>query len=190
MRTRRHFIGTMVLLSATVTSASALKCANPARGDTHDVADNAGLELHLEALNDGLAATLINRSAVTRRILYDSDIQPSRLVLLGADSKPARSFDERTRRKIDRQVSNGMYTEIAPGQRVEIERVQFDKESDGYTASWGPFRFSELRAGLWKARVSFDSRIDWVTSGGREVPAANPVWTGKLISNEVALRLR
>ena len=190
MRTRRQFIGTIVLLSATVTSASALKCANQARGDTHDVADNAGLELHLDALNDGLAATLINRSAVTRRILYDSDLQPSRLALIGADGKPAGSFDERTRRKFDRQVSNGMYTDIAPRKSVEIERVQFDKESDGYATRWGPFRFGELRAGLWKARDSFDSRIDWVTSGGREVPAANPVWTGKLISNEVALRLR
>ena len=153
------------------------------------VAAESGLELRLEVNGLGVQAMLINRSGALRSVLNNSDLEPSRLMLTSSAGKQVAPFDERTRRKFDTSVSLAMYSDIAAGGSLKLEQARFVKAPDGYELSWGPFRFSEISAGAWKARLEFESNIDWITTGGKRVPAGKPVWKGKLLSNEVELHL-
>jgi len=156
-----------------------------------EMAEDARFEVHLATPGSlGLAAALVNRSGTAQAALYHADLQPSRLVLKDSSGNEASPFDERTRRKYDRSVSRGMYAEIPPGGRLAIGSGQFRKLPDGYELRWGPYRFSRMGAGAWTARVTFESRIDWVSDRktGKREPYGK-VWIGSASSDEVRFEL-
>jgi hypothetical protein len=155
------------------------------------VGANGGLELRLELVSGTeLEAVLINRGRAAVRVLKDSDLQPSTLSLSDDSGRRVEAFDERRRRKFDTSVSEAMYSEVAPGGKLVLERSAFQKVDGEYQLVWGPFRFAELSPGAWKARAAFESKIDYVTEGGRQVRVKWPVWKGSVSSNEVEVRLR
>lgn len=151
---------------------------------------NSVLDLVLSPVKDlGLEARLHNRSNASVWLLLDADLQPSRLTLTGPNGRTAQPFDERTRRKFDTSVSDAMYTEIAAGSSVVLASESFELSSGTYELKWGPYLFSELPPGSWRAQVELESKITWVTKGGQEQPAQHRVWKGKLQSNELTITL-
>jgi hypothetical protein len=155
------------------------------------MAEDARFEIHLATAGAlGLEAALVNRSGTLQAVLYHADLQPSRLVLKGPAGTEVTPFDERTRRKYDRSVSRAMYVEIPPEGRLGIGGGQFRKFPDGYELRWGPYRFSRIAAGAWTARVTFESRIDWVTDRktGKRAPYGK-VWLGSASSDEIHFEL-
>lgn len=155
------------------------------------VAGSEGFELRLTAEDaTDLRATLYNRSNAARSVLKSSNLQPPSLELVNSAGKRLKPFDERTRRKYDRSVSQGMYTRLKPGAGEVLESGQFQKEEEGaYSLRWGPYTFREVPPGTYTARAAFESAIDWVTRDGREAPARDAVWKGKLTSNPIEIRL-
>jgi len=155
------------------------------------MAEDARFEIRLAGAGAlGLEAVLINRSVAVQTVLYQPDLQPSQLVLRDPSGREAPPFDERTRRKYDRSVAKAMYAEIPPGERLAIGSGRFRKGPEGYELRWGPYRFSRIGAGAWSARVTFESKIDWVTdrkSGKRE--PYGKVWLGRVSSDEVRIEL-
>jgi hypothetical protein len=155
------------------------------------VADEPVFEIRLSATapEPGLEAVLVNRSGAGRIVLLNPDLQPSRLILTDAAGREAAPFDERTRRKLDRSVSRGMYFSVTPRGSVPLESAAFRKLPGGqYELRWGPFVFRSLAPGAWRARVRFESSIDYVTGRGRRVPVPG-VWKGAVESNEIEVRL-
>ena len=151
---------------------------------------NSVLDLVLSPVKElGMEARLYNRGNTACWLLLDSDLQPSHLTLTGPDGRTAVPFDERTRRKFDTSVSDAMYTEIAAGASIVLAGESFEPSSGTYELKWGPYLFSELSPGNWRARVAFESKITWVTQNGQEKPAHHPVWKGKLQSNELTITL-
>lgn len=150
---------------------------------------NGALALELAVKGLGLEARLINKSGTGEWVVKDSDLQPSRLVLVSSAGQAAEAFDERKRRKFDNSVSNASYAEAPANGNLVLETTQFQKSGAVYELLWGPFRFGDLPPGVWKARVTFESKIDWVTKDGKEVPASHRVWKGTLTSNEIELKL-
>ncbi|MEK7406568.1 MAG: hypothetical protein AAB225_15810 [Acidobacteriota bacterium] len=148
------------------------------------------VELKLTA-GPTLEAVLHNRSGVPINVLDAEEIQPTRLMLINAAGKELTPFDERTRRKFDRTVYKSSFETLAPGEHLELGSETFEKISPRlYTLRWGPFHFRRIPAGLWKARVVFESRIDRAIDddSGRSVPVGK-VWKGVVQSNTVEVRL-
>ena len=144
------------------------------------------MEINLEVL-DGkrLKATLINRSGQKRAILH-SDLQPSQLELIDSTGKKLEPFDERTRMKFDRTIRASMFSSIPPNGEQVMENAAVQSQGGGkYEIRWGPFTYREIPAGVWKASVVFEARVDKATDGR----AVNDAWTGKAVSNQVQLTL-
>lgn len=173
-------------MTAAVLVAAALMGRGPA-----PVADEHTFEIRLSTTTPGpgLEAVLLNCSGVEQTVLRSANLQPSQLILTGSSGRELTPFDERTRRKYDRSVSRGMYVKAPPGGPIPLEKALFHKLPGGkYELRWGPFLFREIPPGLWKARVRFDSTIDYVTEKGHRVPLPG-VWKGTAVSEEIDVRL-
>ena len=129
----------------------------------------------------GLEAVLHNGSAAEMKVLVNENLQPVQLILEDATGAVVKPFDERTRRKYDRRVSAGMYAKIASQSKITLTRAQFREAAAGeYELLFGPYRFRNLRPGLYKAHAIFESKIDEKTEG---------VWKGTARSDRVELNL-
>ncbi len=139
----------------------------------------------------GLEAVLHNGTTAEVRLVHDPGVQPSELVLTNSAGRRITPFDQRTIEKTDRTVYKGMFAAIAAGGELTLDRAVFGKQPQGgYQIVWGPYHYTDLVPGVWRARVVFDSRLD--TARRRDTGASMPmpsVWKGRLTSNEVEIRL-
>ena len=155
------------------------------------VADEPTFEIRLSVTAPGpwLEAVLLNCSGAGQTVLRSGDLQPSRLILKDSSGRALTPFDGRTRRKFDCSVSRGMYVKAPPGGSIPLGKAVFRRLPGGrYELRWGPFHFREIPPGLWKARVQFDSVIDYITEHGHKVPLPD-VWKGTAVSTEIEIPL-
>jgi hypothetical protein len=174
-------------------AAVVLACAAAAFSGTgvKPVADGRTFEILLSLTMPGptLEAKLVNRSSSEQTVLRNSDLQPSELILAGPSGRELKPFDERTRRKYDRSVSRGMYVKTPSGGLTPLGKAAFRKLPGGkYELRWGPFLFREIPPGVWKARVRFESTIDYLTEQGHRLTEPG-VWKGTIVSEEVDVGL-
>jgi len=138
----------------------------------------------------GLRAVLRNESPVEQVFLHESNLQPSRLVLVNGSGVEATAFDSRSVKKFDNTVLEAMYARLAPGSEAPFGEVRFTRGGDGFEVTWGPFQFEKLPPGAYKARVVWKSAQDsWTdTEAGTHGRVAG-IWLGEVRSNEVDLIL-
>jgi hypothetical protein len=149
----------------------------------------AALELRLFArVKEGpqLRLTAKNCTAKPLKLLFDNDLQPSRLEFKGKVKAP---FDERSRRKFDNTVRARSFTVLEAGQERLLIDDTFHREGDGYSLAWGPFRFETIPLGKQSLHAVLDAWIDAaVGEDGKSAKVENAA-VGSFKSNEVTITL-
>ena len=148
-------------------------------------------EIRLTASGSELKAVIINRSSSEQRLLHEPHLQAITLELITSTGNRHKPYDSRMIKKYDATPYCYLFQTLAPGKKLGLGSVRFQKSRDGYSGEWGPFVFDEVPAGKHLARVSWHSELvqclDPSTRQMRKLPS---IWRGIVHSNEVTLRLR
>jgi len=148
-------------------------------------------EIRLTTSGSGLKAMLINHSPSRQVLHHDPRLQAATLELISSTGSEHKPYDARTIMKYDKTPYCELFPTLAPGKKLELGSVRFEKSRDGYRGQWGPFNFEEVPAGDYQVRVTWHSErahcIDESTRQMRKLPS---LWKGIVRSNQVTLRLR
>jgi hypothetical protein len=137
----------------------------------------------------GLEVTVRNKSSRSQRYLHDSLLQPSRLELTSPGGRAVKPFDSREIAKFDTRVRKAMFEEIGPGEEAALYEVQITPDQHGKEIYWGPYQFSNLAPGTYRARVVWQSEIDTYFDDSNARRRVRGVWKGTVTSNEVKIRV-
>lgn len=138
-------------------------------------------EIALVASQGMLRATIKNVSSSPQPLLHNTDLQPSSLALTAPDGTHPAPFDARSIKKFDNTVHAESFTGIAAGQQTRL----FEERVKKGELTWGPYRWTKLPAGAYKARVVFVSAIDsYKDDTGKQLRHPG-VWLGCVESNAV-----
>jgi hypothetical protein len=141
------------------------------------------------ARNLTLKAVLHNRSGVKQWVLHDLLLQPSELVVTDAQGEALRPSDARNAMKFDNTVRRESFTSVAPNASLELFDTQAVKKDGSYQLKWGPYRFSGLAPGEYRARIRWTSaKRNYVDEDGTARPM-DGVWLGTVTSAEFAVHL-
>ena len=147
-------------------------------------------EIRLTARGPELKAVLINRSSVEQRLLHDAHLQAATLELVASTSIGPKPYDSRLIMKYDSKPYCQLFQTLAPGKKLDLGSVRFQKSRDGFAGQWGPFNFEEVPAGDYQARVTWHSeRTQCFDEGTRQMRKLPSVWRGLVRSNQVTLHL-
>lgn len=136
-----------------------------------------------------LKASLRNRSSATQWVLHDLRLQPSELALIDANGGVVPSRDARDAMKFDNTVRRDSYKPLAPGASLDLFQAKAVKKDGRYQMEWGPYRFSGLAPGPYRARVRWTSAHRDVVEEDGSVREMNGVWLGTVTSAEFTVRL-
>jgi hypothetical protein len=198
---RRAALGVLLL--------SGLGCAGTQGQPGFSIEANTGsktgnpFEIRLSVKGSELKAVLINRTLFEQRLLVDAQLQATTLELVSATGSLQKPYDSRMIQKNDNTPYCQLFQTLAPGKKLELGAVRFQKSRDGYRGAWGPFHFDELPAGEYQARITWQSErsqcLDESTRRMRQLPTATKglvrtteplIWRGIVRSNQLTLRLR
>ena len=150
-------------------------------------------ELELEVLEPEeagprLHAIVKNVAKTGKRILVDNDIQPIGITLTGPGGTKLTPFDERTRKKFDTTRHKYLFRVLGPSSEWVAREDEFHREDGAWRLRFGNFTFSGLKAGTYKARLSFTSEgREWSEKGQRG--EYEDLWEGSIESPEVEIAL-
>jgi len=148
------------------------------------------MEIRLIVSGSNLKAVLVNRSSVEQRLLHDAHLQTSTLELVSATSSGPKPYDSRMIMKYDTKPYCQLFQTLAPGKKLELGSVRFQKSRDGFAGQWGPFNFEEVPAGDYQARVTWHSERDQCyDESTRQMRKLPSVWRGLVRSNQVTVHL-
>jgi len=181
-----------------VANCSLLQGARPARPKA--VCQRAKVSgpfcLVLQAIGDDrLRATLCNRSDKKQTYLYGGLIQPTKLLLTGADGKALESSDDRMIMKFDNTVYRSLYSDLAPKACTQLIESRLTTSGGAYHLDWSAYRFSGVAPGRYRAQLAFEHTEDRWFEGDRSEPQKakrgkmQGLWKGALTSNIVVLTL-
>jgi CRISPR/Cas system CSM-associated protein Csm3 (group 7 of RAMP superfamily) len=147
-------------------------------------------EIHLTTSGSELKGVLVNRSSSEQRLLYNNNLQSTRLELISATGSVHKPYDSRKLKKLDTKPYCYLFQSLGPGKKRELGFVRFNKLRDGYAGQWGPFNFEEMPPGDYQARIIWQTEIThcFDESIGK-MRKVSPVWRGIVRSNQVTLRL-
>ena len=187
----RVTLSLMVLLSSAASASPGCARFEPHEETRAPMDRSVPLEIRLTAgRGPDLEAVLVNRSRKVQAILHDTELQPSRLLLFDAQGAAIDPFDSRSIKKYDATVYDYSFQNLAPGQELKLFAARFQRSGKGASVSWGPFEFEELPAGVYAAKIVWESRIEaYLDEGTQEVRRLPSVWLGSLESNTVTVRL-
>ena len=147
-------------------------------------------EIRLKTSGSELKAVLVNRSSAEQRLLHDAHLQASTLELIPSSSSRYKPYDSRMIMKYDSTPYCQLFQTLAPGKKLELGSVHFQKSRDGFAGQWGPFNFEEVPAGDYQARVTWHSeRAQCFDESTRQMRKLPSVWKGLVRSNQVTLHL-
>jgi hypothetical protein len=147
-------------------------------------------EIRLTANGPELKAVLVNRSSSEQRLLHNVYLQAATLELVSATSSGPKPYDSRMIMKYDTKPYCQLFQTLAPGKKLELGTVRFQKSRDGFAGQWGPFNFEEMPAGDYQARVAWHSeRSQCYDESTRQMRKLTSVWRGLVRSNQVLLHL-
>ena len=147
-------------------------------------------EIRLTASGSELKAVLVNRSSAKQSLLHDAHLQATTLELVPSTGIGAKPYDSRLIMKYDTKPYCQLFQTLAPGKKLELGSVHFQKSRDGFAGQWGPFNFEEVPAGDYQARVTWHSeRAQCFDESTRQMRKLPSVWKGLVRSNPVTLHL-
>ena len=142
-------------------------------------------------LSDKGVAQLRNGSSAAQLVLHSTNIQPAELVVWGPDGTQLDVFDERSRKKFDNTVTRDMFVELAPGATMPLLQLEIEKAGSSYDLTFGPFEFSGVPKGTYKAQAQWTSAAN--NAYDEATDQTNPVdgvWLGTVQSAKVDLQIR
>jgi hypothetical protein len=143
-------------------------------------------ELSLQENN--LQAFLTNTSSQEQTYLYNTQLQPSRLLIQDKDHRIIQSFDRRSMMKFDNTPYRELYKTIAPQARVLLQTARLEKKENTLYLLWEPFEY-ELSA----ADGPYSFALEWQSLGSKAYSSETKqseelqLWKGTLTSNTVHL---
>ena len=138
-----------------------------------------------------LRVLLRNATVTDQWILHDDVAQPSSLVLLDAKGKPVAASDERQGAKPVEGVSKKDFLAVSSGGAVTLREEPFVADGARYQLHWGPYVFTGVPPGDYRARAVMTSAADtWTDRKTHQRGVIKGLWKGKLESNEVRITLR
>jgi len=172
-----------------VVAALSLSCSHlPAQKGDAAMAESPW-ELRL-SVTDGikLRVGLHNRSRTAQVYLYDFNIQPTELILIAPSGKRIEPFDSRSLEKFDNTVYREMYRQAAPGSDVILTEASLES---GSNLRWGPFEFTNLPAGAYRAQAVWHSKTNhYYDPKSKRTGVVKDVWLGAVTSNTVEVTVR
>src|SRR5262245_35287917 len=166
-----------------------LNCSGlPAQKGGRSMVSESPWELRL-SVTDGvhLRAVLYNRAKTQQTYLYHSKIQPTELILTAPSGERVESFDTRAEAKFDNTVYREMFRQAAPNSDVTLTEASV--ESD-HTLRWGPFLFSNLAPGSYRATAVWRSETNqYYEPKASRTSVMKDVWMGTVTSNTVEIRV-
>ena len=139
----------------------------------------------------GLSAVLVNQSDNTQPYLHIAFLQRSEIVLTSDSNERLEPFDTRSVRKFDNTVHEYSFQELPPKESVLLGSTIISwNDENGYSITWGPFKFSGVPKGAYSAQVCWESGINkWYDDKTHSFVEVENIWLGKLCSNTVTLVL-
>ncbi len=135
-----------------------------------------------------LRAVLHNRTKTLQTYLYDTKLQPSDLILTASPGERIKPFDTRTRAKFDNTVYREMYRQAASESDVTLTEASIN---DDRSLRWGPFQFTNLAAGVYRAQVVWHSQTNrYYDPKAKRTTALKDVWLGTVTSNTVEIHVQ
>jgi hypothetical protein len=138
-----------------------------------------------------LRAVLRNASVSEQWVLHDDVLQPSSLVLFDALGNQLTGVDERSNKTMDNTIAKSAYRPVASGSALTLRDQPFVAEGGQYSLRWGPYVFSGVAPGVYRARAVLKSVADqWTDKQTLKRGVMKGLWKGTLESNEVNITLR
>ena len=139
----------------------------------------------IELTQEGIGY-LINQSEHERYVLHSDAIQASELILTRNDNETLTAYDVRSNEKIDNTVYQYMFTSLESGTKIELFRLETTCAAENNRVTWGPYRFENVDAGKYRARIRWTSLIDtFIDEETGEVHKMPHVWLGTVESKDV-----
>ncbi|MDR3702951.1 MAG: hypothetical protein P4L56_25115 [Candidatus Sulfopaludibacter sp.] len=134
-----------------------------------------------------LRAVLHNRTQTRQTYLYDSDLQPLELVLTAPSGQQIEPFDSRSAAKFDNTIYREMYRQAGPDSDVTLTEASV---GPGHSLQWGPFQFTNLAAGVYRAAAAWHSRTNqYYDPKAKRTAVLKDVWMGTVTSNTVEIHV-
>ena len=135
-----------------------------------------------------LRAGLHNLTKSPQTYLYDAKLQPSELILTAPQGERIKPFDTRTRAKFDNTVYREMYRQAATDSDVTLTEASIN---DDRSLRWGPFQFTNLAAGVYRAHAVWHSQTNqYYDPKTKRTAVLKDVWLGTVTSNTVEIHVR
>jgi len=147
-------------------------------------------EIRLTVSGSELKALLVNLSKAEQMLVHDTYLQASVLELVPSNAGQHKPYDSRMIKKYDATPYCRLFLTLAPGKKLVLGSVRFKKSRDGYAGDWGPFHFDEMPAGDYRAQVTWQNeRTQCLDEDTRQMRKFPSLWRGRVLSNQVTLRL-
>ena len=159
---------------------------------TERLTDVTAAEQHvirLELAENG-EGMLLNQSGQRQQILHTIMLQPSRIELEDTEGNVQIAFDTRSVRKFDDTVYCDSFEIVEPHQNLSLFRMNSGKSDSGFTLKWGPYEFSSLDEGAYRARIIWMSETNSCLNENEAWVKVENVPIGTFVSNEIIYRIR
>jgi hypothetical protein len=173
-----------------------LGCATPGlpgfsiEADTGSRTGNP-FEIRLKGSGPELKAVLVNVSSSEQKLLHEPHLQATTLELISATGSEHKPYDSRKIMKVDAMPYCHLFQTLARGKKRELGAVRFRKLRDGFAGQWGPFHYEEVPAGIYQARIIWQSeRAQCFDESIRQMRKLPTIWRGIVRSNQITVRLR
>lgn len=145
-------------------------------------------QLELSLQKNKVQAFLINTSSQEQIYFYDTQLQPSQLLIEDKDHHMMKSFDQRSAMKFDNTPYNELYRKLSPHTKVLLQSTQIEKRDDNYYFVWNPFEYElSITGAPYQFILEWQSLVDQSYDSETRQYKQLSLWKGKLTSNRVEL---
>lgn len=129
---------------------------------------------------------LVNNSHEEQTYFYNSQLQPSKLLIRDDQGNMVEPYDVRSVMKFDTTPYRHFFMMISPQEKILLQSAKIEKKAEGHHVSWDPFEYE-----LPKNAQFYDLKAEWISGLDKAYNCETQqyedisLWKGSVISNMI-----